>query len=97
MMTSLKHIPGDYLNGIMQPIEGLSIEVTDKCVGCGTCIETCGFNAIRIENGRAVHSIQCRGCGRCATYCPQQAVNITINNPYYLEDVKNRISSYIRF
>jgi len=97
MMTSFKHIPGDYLNGIMQPIEGLTIEVTDKCVGCGTCVETCGFNAITIENGRAVHSIQCRGCGRCATFCPQQAVTITINNPNYIEDVENRIRSYIRF
>ncbi|MFO7560964.1 MAG: NAD-dependent epimerase/dehydratase family protein [Desulfobacterales bacterium] len=97
MMTAYKHIPGDYLNGIMQPIEGLSVEVTDKCIGCGTCIETCGFNAITIENGRAVHSIQCRGCGRCATYCPQQAVTITIKNPDYLDDVKKRINSYITY
>ncbi|MBW1899009.1 MAG: NAD-dependent epimerase/dehydratase family protein [Deltaproteobacteria bacterium] len=97
MMTSLRHIPGDYLNGIMQPIEGLSIEVTEKCIGCGTCIETCGFDAIKIENGHAVHSIQCRGCGRCATNCPQQAVNITIKNPNYLEDIKKRINSYITY
>lgn len=97
MMTSFKHIPGDYLNGVMRPIEGLKIEVSDDCVGCGTCIETCGFGAIRLIDGKAVHNNQCRGCGRCVTFCPQNAVKITIENPSYVEDVKKRIEQYVDF
>lgn len=97
MMTAFKHIPGPYLDGIMPRIEGLEIQVTDACVGCGTCVEFCGFNAITIENGKAVHNDQCRGCGRCETRCPQGAVKITINNPHVIEDVKNRIEQYVDF
>ena len=95
MMTSLKHIPGPYLDGIMPQVEGLSIKVNDNCIGCGTCIETCGFDAISIVNGRAVHNSQCRGCGRCETHCPNMAVEISINNPNIVEDISKRIESYV--
>ena len=97
MMTAFQHIPGDYLDGIMPRIEGLEIRVTDKCVGCGKCLETCGFKAISIVNGRAVHDDHCRGCGRCERTCPNGAVSITIANKNYIKDVENRISSYVDF
>jgi UDP-glucose 4-epimerase len=97
MMTALKHIPGDYLDGIMMPVEGLSIEVTEQCVGCGTCIETCGFNAISIVNGRAVHNDQCRGCGRCETHCPNQAIKISINQKDSVEKIARRIETYVDY
>ncbi len=97
MMGSLKHTAGQHLDDVMTPVEGLTIEVTDSCVGCGTCIETCLFDAITIENGRAVHNGQCRGCGRCERYCPYNAINITIDNPQFVEDVKKRIESYLDF
>jgi len=96
MMGALKHIPGEHLDQVMTPMEGLSVEVTDDCIGCGTCVETCIFNAISVENGRAVHSGQCRGCGRCVTYCPQKAVQISIKNPEtFVEEVEQRIKSYV--
>ncbi len=97
MMRSFKHMPGDYLNGLMPPVEGVSVEVTDPCVGCGTCLDACGFGAITIVDGRAVHDDHCRGCGRCATYCPHEAIKITIDNPQAVEDIKTRIESYVSF
>lgn len=97
ILTSYKHVPGKYLDGIIRPINGLTIKVTDDCTGCGTCLETCAFNAIKIIDGRAVHSHQCRGCGRCATFCPYNSVIITIQNQHFAEEVKDRIRSYIEF
>lgn len=97
MLTSFKHIPGKYLDGMMPMIEGLEIEVSDACTGCGDCVETCGFNAITIVDGRAVHNDQCRGCGRCVTHCRQKAVSIKIANPHYIEDVKKRIESFVEY
>lgn len=97
ILTSYKHVPGNYLDGIIQPIEGLRVEVSDACIGCGTCIETCAFNAITIRDGRAVHSSMCRGCGRCATFCPSHAVTISISNEQYADEVKTRIRSYVEF
>ncbi len=97
MMGSLKHTPGKQLDDVMTHVEGLSIEVTDACTGCGTCIETCIFNAITIENGQAVHTGQCRGCGRCERYCPNKAITISVDNPQFIEDVKKRIETYVDF
>ena len=97
ILTSYKHVPGKYLDGIIQPIEGLIVEVSDKCTGCGTCLETCAFNAISIINGRAVHNSQCRGCGRCERFCPSNAVSISIRNAHYDEQVKQRIRSLVEF
>ncbi|MFH2063673.1 MAG: 4Fe-4S binding protein [Pseudomonadota bacterium] len=97
ILRSYKHLPGIYLDGIIEPIAGLSVRVSDRCVGCGTCLSTCPFDAIRIIDGRAVHSANCRGCGRCETNCPQGAVEIKIENQAYAEKIKDRIHSYVQF
>ncbi|MFO8048358.1 MAG: NAD-dependent epimerase/dehydratase family protein [Desulfosudaceae bacterium] len=97
MMTAFKHMPGDYLDGVMPILEGVKVEVQDNCVGCGTCLDACGFGAISIVNGRAVHDNHCRGCGRCVTYCPHEAVQISIDNPRAVEEIKQRIESYVEF
>ena len=97
ILTSYKHVPGPYLDGIIQPINGLTVEVTDDCVGCGVCIQTCAFDAIRIIDGKAVHNSQCRGCGRCERFCPEKAVTITIKNTGYADEVNERIRSYVNF
>ena len=72
ILRSYKYVPGDYLDGIIEPIDGLKIEVTDKCTGCGTCIDTCPFNAIKVIDGKALHTSTCRGCGRCETFCQSE-------------------------
>jgi UDP-glucose 4-epimerase len=95
MMGFYKHIPTEQLNGVISPVEGLSVQVTEDCVGCGTCLEYCVFDAIRIEDEVAVHSDRCRGCGRCEANCPQDAVKISIENPNVVEDVKDRIEAYL--
>jgi len=95
MMGSLKYTPGNQLDEVMTPVDGLKIEVTDDCIGCGTCIETCIFDAIKVEDGRAVHSEKCRGCGRCESHCPQGAIKISIENSTAVEDIKKRITAYV--
>jgi UDP-glucose 4-epimerase len=95
MMRSFRHIPPSQLDQVISPIEGLSVEVTEDCVGCGTCVEYCVFGAISIQDGVSVHNDQCRGCGRCAANCPQEAVRISLANPNFVEDVESRIESYL--
>jgi UDP-glucose 4-epimerase len=96
MMTSLKHIPAQHLDQVMPRLEGLKIEVTEACIGCGQCEDTCGFGAISIKDGHAAHSPQCRGCGRCERTCPNGAVRITVESPTATADAKRRIESYVR-
>ncbi|MBM3148515.1 MAG: 4Fe-4S ferredoxin [Chloroflexi bacterium] len=60
---------------------GVTVAVTDRCTGCGTCTEDiCFVNAISVVDGHAVKSDACRGCGRCVSTCPHQAIEISIHN-----------------
>jgi UDP-glucose 4-epimerase len=79
------------VDGIMHPVEGLSVEVTDACVGCGTCEKACFIKAIQVRGGRAIIDEYCRVCGRCAAACPRGAIKLRLDNPNAVDDVVNRI------
>lgn len=45
------------------------------CLGLGTCMSVCKFDAIHIENGVAVVDTEkCTGCGSCVRKCPKQVI-----------------------
>jgi len=75
---------------------GVEIRVTDKCIGCGTCLKgTCFVNAITLENKQAVISKECRGCGRCVSICPQNAIELLIDDEKYIKKSIQEIDSII--
>ncbi|MBA4367521.1 MAG: 4Fe-4S ferredoxin [Desulfobacterium sp.] len=75
---------------------GLTVKVTDDCVGCGTCSkDVCFVNAITIENNRAVIRDACRGCGRCVDVCPKNAIEITVDSPDKIENAIRGISELV--
>ena len=75
---------------------GVTATVSDQCVGCGTCTESvCFVDAIHLVNGRAVRSDACRGCGRCVSVCPEGAIEISIDNDQFVQEMINRISSLV--
>lgn len=55
---------------------------TDKCTGCGICMDSCRFDAISelgvTDNSQVtlfkVDAIACEGCGVCEYVCPEDAV-----------------------
>ncbi len=89
-----KNLPIDQLNSISPPIEGLKLIQSDKCIGCGTCIQYCTHDAITVENGKSVRSEYCRLCGRCALKCPSKALRVTLDNPNFKEEVINSFDAY---
>jgi len=49
----------------------------DLCTACGTCVETCAFEAISLDGDRPVINwANCFGCGACATQCPNDALSL---------------------
>lgn len=51
--------------------------LTDKCTGCGTCVDACPFGAITLENDIAVIGDKCTYCGACVEVCPVEAIVLT--------------------
>ncbi|MGD0627540.1 MAG: 4Fe-4S binding protein [Thermodesulfobacteriota bacterium] len=41
---------------------------------CGTCLERCYFDAIRLEDTALVDPQKCMGCGLCMVTCPTEAI-----------------------
>lgn len=46
------------------------------CSACGLCVETCQFDALRMDNTVRVDSIRCVGCGVCVLNCPNEALGL---------------------
>jgi ferredoxin len=75
---------------------GVTVFVSDRCVGCGSCMEgLCFVDAIRQVDGRAVIGDECRGCGRCVAACPQQAIEISVESGQFVREAIARLSPLV--
>lgn len=63
------------------------------CLGLGTCVKACPYDAIHIVNGAAVvDAVKCKACGKCVAACPRQIISIVRET----EDVFVSCSSHQR-
>lgn len=52
------------------------IRVNDTlCVGCGKCEDVCNFEAVTVQNGKAVIGESCAACRQCIKNCPVNAIS----------------------
>ena len=49
-------------------------EITDDCIGCGTCSGSCPQKAIDEGMPYSIRQNNCLHCGRCYEHCPVQAI-----------------------
>jgi len=67
----------------------IAVVIEENCIGCGSCMEVCQFNAIElIEKERTFEDITmtirkshvnpalCKGCGTCGAQCPNSTIVI---------------------
>lgn len=85
---------GEHISEKITRMDGVKVEVTGDCVGCGTCIDTCFIDAIKLVEGYATITDACRGCGRCVEACPEKAITITIDPEAYQKTI-TRIDSSV--
>lgn len=71
---------------------GGPLECTYGCLGCGTCAQTCRFDAIQINlNGVAeVDEGKCIGCGACVRKCPRDIIRIRLQGAWMVPLCSNR-------
>lgn len=56
---------------------GGSKSCTYGCMGYGSCVKACPFDAIHIVNGIAiVDKDACKACGKCVATCPRHLIEI---------------------
>jgi len=47
-----------------------------KCTGCGSCVEVCPSEAIKVVDGKAqIDYDECAECGSCEAECPNEAIS----------------------
>jgi len=57
---------------IPRPGGGIFLK-SERCVGCGHCVEACDIGAIRIDE-ELQKPIVCIYCGYCAQFCPHKVI-----------------------
>ena len=78
---------------LMRTSKGIIIVNNKKCTGCGLCVKSCPYNAIKI-NPDTQKAIKCIQCGECIDRCPVDAIWLTNEIELAQRDSDNRIRSH---
>lgn len=70
-----------------EKLGGGNKECPNGCIGLGTCVAACKFDAIHVVDGLAVvDDAKCIGCGACAVICPKHLISlIPVSSRYCVE------------
>src|SRR5208283_3192705 len=63
----------------LKDVVTLSLD-SEKCFGCGMCLEVCPHKVLARENGkvRIADKDACMECGACAKNCPAEALQVSV-------------------
>ncbi len=87
---------GPKIRAIAHKMPGVHVDVSENCVGCGTCAKgICIYDAIQIVNKKAIISKECLGCGRCVEICPRSAIKLTLKDNEFINKVIEEIESLV--
>lgn len=62
----------------------------EGCLGFGTCVSVCPFDAISVEDGVAVvDRNKCKACGKCVEVCPKHLISLIPYNARFMVACSN--------
>lgn len=75
-------------------LEGVRVEISDECVGCGECVPVCPIENVVLNDGTAIIGERCLGCGTCARTCSRGNIKVIIEpDAAYERELRRRIES----
>ena len=54
----------------------IAVVVSEKCTGCGVCLDVCPAGAIEVKEKAVINDEMCTGCAACVSECPNKAIII---------------------
>jgi NAD-dependent dihydropyrimidine dehydrogenase PreA subunit len=73
---------GDDIKGVIRRRRFMAIDKIDpeKCTGCGTCVDICTMDVIRMNDiqkkAEIIYAVDCMTCFSCEVACPVGAIHI---------------------
>jgi len=65
------------------------------CIGEGSCVKACPFDAVHIVNGVAVvDKEECKACGKCIAVCPKNLIELVPYDQEHLVQCSSRDSPF---
>jgi ech hydrogenase subunit C len=76
---------------IPEGFRGEPIVSSNKCIGCGACMNSCPSGAVEISDADAGRIIKfthkdCISCATCEEICPNEAIKLTYEDKPWFED-----------
>lgn len=69
----------------MAKVRGAVVVDSDKCKGCGICVDACKLNVLKLAQNVNLKGYNpaymaepenCTGCTNCATVCPDAVITV---------------------
>ncbi len=71
-------------------VQGGDKTCAQSCLGYGTCVRACAFDAINIVDGVAIiDKEKCTACGMCVTECPKNVIELVPYDQEVIVECKN--------
>jgi electron transfer flavoprotein alpha subunit len=63
--------------------------ISEECIGCEMCIESCPYGAIVMKDNKAVITDDCTSCGACESSCSVSAIVVDRDKAEEPEDISS--------
>ena len=74
MLEQQKQQLNQRINQLESGRRAVAIVDSEKCAGCGICVDVCLADAIEVNKQAVVNDEACTGCAACVSECPNEAI-----------------------